>query len=224
MIRFGMRLKSIVVSGVLFATILLLAGCQSGDATATPRTTLPQEPTKSGEADGSQPRVKSDLLDKATGIDDLSVGDKITVSFSDIPTPPMATEQRIREDGTITLPLGVVINAAGKKAGDLEVEIQKAYVPKYYLRLTVGVKTEERVFYVRGYVRQPGRYPYAGEMTVLKAISVAGDFSDFGSRRRVELTRSDKTVILVDCEKARKDPKLDLPLYPGDSIFVHKRW
>jgi polysaccharide export outer membrane protein len=158
------------------------------------------------------------------GIDILRVGDKVTVTFSDIPTayPPM--ERRISEDGTITLPLGVSVVAAGKKAGELESIIQNEYVPRYFVRLTVNAKPEERVIYVGGHVRAPGRYVYAGEMTVLKAVKVAGDFTDYANKRKVVLIRTNKTRIVIDCIKAQKYPKFDLPVYPGDEIHVPQRY
>ncbi|MCX8107191.1 MAG: polysaccharide biosynthesis/export family protein, partial [Verrucomicrobiae bacterium] len=96
--------------------------------------------------------------------DIIRVGDKLTVRLTDIPNPPDPIEVRVREDGTISLILGVQVQAAGKKAGELEAEIQRKYVPAYFQRLTVNVKCEERVFYVDGEVRKPDRYIYTGEM------------------------------------------------------------
>src|SRR5438552_16782395 len=37
----------------------------------------------------------------------------------------------------------------------------------------------ERWYFVRGEVRSPNRYPFVGPTTVLKAISAAGDLTDF---------------------------------------------
>jgi len=72
-------------------------------------------------------------------------------------------------------------------------------------------------------VRNPGRQVYIGATTVLKAIQSAGDFDDFAAKTRVEVTRTDGTFIKVNCIKAAKDPKLDLPIYPGDKINVPMR-
>jgi len=156
--------------------------------------------------------------------DSIRVGDRVLVRLTDIPNPPDMIDQRVREDGTITLLLGVQVQAAGKKAGELETDIYNAYVPKFYKGLTVTVKTEERVFYVDGEVRKPDRYIYAGELTVLKAISTAGGFTDFAKKGKVEVTRvSGGKPIVVDCVKAMRNSKLDIPIYPGDRIFVHKR-
>src|SRR5437016_2807481 len=52
--------------------------------------------------------------------DILSIGDSITVSFSDIPAPGLLpVTQRIGNDGKISLPYNVNVPAAGKTVGQL---------------------------------------------------------------------------------------------------------
>lgn len=155
--------------------------------------------------------------------DAVRIGDKVEITFSDIPEVYPIMVQRVREDGSITLPLGVRVEAAGKKATELQDAIVNAYVPKYFKRLSVAVRLEERVFYVGGQVRAPNRYVFLGEMTVLGAIKVAGDFTEFAKRTAVKVTRADGTEIKVDCKKALKNSKYDLPVFPGDKIDVPRR-
>ena len=155
--------------------------------------------------------------------DAVRIGDKVEITFSDIPEVYPVMVQRVREDGSITLPLGVRVEAADKKATELQDAIVNAYVPKYFKRLTVAVRLEERVFYVGGQVRSPNRYVFLGEMTVLGAIKVAGDFTEFARRTAVKVTCADGTEIKVDCKKALKNSKYDLPVFPGDKIDVPRR-
>src|SRR5438105_406653 len=118
------------------------------------------------------------------------VGDAITVSFSDIPPPGMQPViQRIGNDGQITLPFNVKVIAAGKPLGQLQDDIRSAYVPKYFVQMTCSVISEERVFFVEGEVKQPSRLPYKAEMTVLRAITSAGGFTDFAQRKKIQLRR-----------------------------------
>ena len=65
----------------------------------------------------------------------------------------------IKEDGTITFRYIGAVQAAGKTPGELQNEIHNLYVPKYYVRLTVTVKSEDRVYYVGGEVKQAGPNP-----------------------------------------------------------------
>ena len=75
-----------------------------------------------------------------------------------------------------------------------------------------------------GQVRKPDRYEYLSTMTVLQAIKAAGDFTDYAKKTVVEVTRANGTKIIVNCKKAQKNPRLDIPIYPGDSIYVPVRF
>lgn len=157
-----------------------------------------------------------------SGHDTIRTGDPLTIQFADIPEP--RTQQLVvREDGTISLQFGVVVQAAGRTKALLEEEIHKQYVPRYYVRLKVTVETGERQIYVGGAVRIPNGYPHSGDLTVLKAVKLAGDFNEFANRKKVRLTRANGTKITVDCRKAELDPALDLPVFPGDKIEVPKK-
>jgi protein involved in polysaccharide export with SLBB domain len=58
---------------------------------------------------------------------------------------------------------------------------------------------------------------------VLSAITAAGGFNNFAARTRVQLTRQDGKIFLLNCKKALKDPSLDLEVFPGDRVFVDKQ-
>jgi polysaccharide export outer membrane protein len=155
----------------------------------------------------------------------LNVGDTVTVTFTDLPPTHHLPErkERIREDGKLTLYYGVTVQAAGKTAAELQDTIQKEYVPRYYHYLTVTVKAEEKVFYVDGEVKAPNRYPYAGNLTVLRAIAASGGFTDFASRKKIEVQRAGGKKVKVNWYQAIKDPSKDPIVYPDDTIIVHKK-
>jgi len=158
--------------------------------------------------------------------DTLRVGDEITIEFRGVPNPPEKHAERVKEDGTIKPPMidrEGSVQAAGVTRLQLEQELQKRY-SKYYKGLTVTVHTENRVFYVNGEVRAPSRYPYAGEMSVLKAVTTAGGFTDFARKSKVQLVHPDGKKTTINCVAAQRDPKLDLPVRPDDVIFVPRRY
>ena len=152
--------------------------------------------------------------------DTLQIGDSVTVVFSDLSTPLQPFEERVKNDGSITLLQNQKFQAAGKNRGDLEREIRARYVPDYYRNLTVTIKPLERFFYVSGEVNNRSRQPYLGELTVTKAIASAGGFTDFANKKKVRLTRANGKTIIVNCVAAQENSTLDLPVYPGDSITV----
>jgi len=151
------------------------------------------------------------------------VGDNVIVTLSGLPTPIEPHQEPIKEDGTITMPDIGHVQAAGKTAGELQNEIYNLYVPKLYRHLTVTVVPGDRVYYVTGEVKQPGRQLYSGLMTVTKAITTAGDFTDFANHS-VWLIRANGQRIKVNCNKALRDSSKDLPVYPNDQIQVLRRW
>jgi hypothetical protein len=73
----------------------------------------------------------------------LRVGDSLTITFTDTPVTIPNFDEKIREDGTITLTLNKTFKADGKSRGDLEKEIRACYVPDYYKYMTVTVKQQE---------------------------------------------------------------------------------
>ena len=154
----------------------------------------------------------------------LSSGDLVRIIFSDVPQPPAAVEIRIPEDGRITLPYNITVNAIGKTVSQLQEEIRNMYVPKLFVRLTVNINTEKRFYFVGGEVRSPNRQEYNGDLTVLRAIDTAGGFTDFAQRKKIELRRANGEVRIINWEKARKNPTLDVKVYPNDQIIVHRRF
>lgn len=153
----------------------------------------------------------------------ITVGDTITISLVGPPDPLPLLEKPITDDGTITLPnIDGRVQVAGKTPGQLESEITKLYVPKIYTHLEVTVKTTgDRVYYVRGEVRSPGRLIYGGPISVTKAITSAGDFTDFANHKKVYLIRNGKRYRL-DCEKILGNEAPDPTVYPGDQIEVKR--
>ena len=151
------------------------------------------------------------------------VGDTVAVALTGLPEIIEPHVEPIKEDGTITMPNIGHVQAAGKTAGELQNEIYNLYVPKLYRHLTVTVNTGDRVYYVTGEVKQPGRQLYAGQMTVTKAITTAGDFTDFANHKKVWLIRANGQRIKVNCNEALRDSSKDPQVYPNDQIQVPRR-
>lgn len=172
-----------------------------------------------GDTGSTKPQGGTDVIqDEIT----MRVGDLVVINFQNAPDLSNF-EERIKEDGSITLKHIGTIKAAGMTRGQLQKTIQDAYVPKFYPSLVATIKTEDRYFFVGGDVKLPNRYVYAGQQTVLSSIDTAGGFTEFGKKTKVLLTRANGKKIVVNCEKAQKNAELDLPVYPGDRVFVPRR-
>jgi len=155
----------------------------------------------------------------------LQTGETISVSLSDISTQQPPMEQTVKADGTITLWYNKTFHVAGKLRGQVEKEIHDAYVPDYYVNATVTIshQGQSRFYYVGGEVKSPGRQVYIGRITVTRAIQSAGDFTDWASKKKVQLIRSNGEKKTINCTKALDKPELDLEVFPGDKIYVPRR-
>jgi polysaccharide export outer membrane protein len=191
----------------LSALVIALSGCATTDDGAM----------MSAQGTGGTnavPRIDSDTI---------RVGELLTIELLDIGAPTKI-EQTVGEDKTITLPLlPERIPAAGKKVNDLQDDIHDRYVPRYYKRMTVNIKRENRYFFVGGQVKNPSQRVYTGDMTLMRAIKSAGDFTDYADRRHVKILRSNGVQESVDAKAIIKNPKKDVPIYPGDTIDVPLR-
>lgn len=81
--------------------------------------------------------------------------------------------------------------------------------------VTVGQRavTEKKLtyFYMEGEIREPGRYEFSGDLTVQKAIAIAGGFGLRASRRKISINRGQDQLNKVS---------LDATVFPGDVITV----
>ncbi|MDA7915873.1 polysaccharide biosynthesis/export family protein [Verrucomicrobia bacterium] len=196
-----------IVGCALLGLLMLFAGCETDS-----RVNTDYSPTTTIKAASLPPEFM-----------EFRVGDKVMINFSGHISPPPSHIETVKEDGTITLPLVGPTDAKGLTAKELEEAIHSMYVPDYFKRLTVTIQAEERFFWVGGEVRKPGMLPYAGETTVLKCITAAGDFTDFADEKKVMLTRVNGKIYTINCKEAQRRPKLDLAVYPGDRIEVRRR-
>lgn len=192
---------------LLVVTGLLGTGCETVDPPAASNNSTAQR------GPNDQP-----IID-----DRIEVGERLKVELRDTGTTEgSASEQVVREDGTISLLYNQSVTAAGKKKGELEEEIHKLYVPKYFRRMTVIIRRESLVFFVRGEVKAPGRQLYDGSMTALRAISSAGDFTEFANKRNVDIIRRTGKKEKFNAAKALQNPERDVPIYPGDIVHVNR--
>jgi protein involved in polysaccharide export with SLBB domain len=189
-----------IIAPLLLVATLVITGCQTPDAGVGATKPVPAP----------------------VSTETFNVGDLVVVTFSGIEPGIAPHEERIKEDGTITLTYIGSVKAVGRTPGELQRDIRTQYLTNkiYTENLNITVKAAERFFFVGGQVRSPGRYPYAEGMTVLKAIQSAGDFNEFAKRTKVQVTRGDGRTIIVNCKKAIDRPELDIPIYPGDRINV----
>jgi hypothetical protein len=79
--------------------------------------------------------------------------------------------------------------------------------------------TETKYYCVDGEVKRPDRQTYTNRVSVLKAIALAGGFTDFARKSAVVLTRAAGNKQFINCTR----PELDQEIFPGDMIYVPRK-
>jgi polysaccharide export outer membrane protein len=218
--------------GALLAAAFLLSGCRNlsySDPNPSARYFDREGGGRQGDVASTAPVVPATppQAGSAESASKTSVGDLLTINFTDIPPGVLPPEMRVRvgSDGMITLPFNVQVKALGKTPTELQAEIRGAYVPTWFVNLTPVVKADDRYYYVGGEVKVSGPKVHIGDVTVLRAIDTAGGFTDFAKKTAIELRRAATgETIIINEKKARQDPKLDLPVYVNDRITVPRRF
>ena len=148
----------------------------------------------------------------------LQVGDLVTIHLPD-GSPPF--EDRVKEDGTITLPLIGSMAVVGKTARELGKQLRENYAK---VGIVLPPRHEHDLSYdVAGEVKQSGPKAYLANRTVTKAIQAAGGFVEFANKNRIKLIHADGRTEIVNYSQAIKDPGLDRRVIPGDRIVVQRR-
>lgn len=81
--------------------------------------------------------------------------------------------------------------------------------------------------YVSGEVKNPGSFPYNRDLTLLRAITLAGGFTQWAKKDKVDILREgpqgSPKVITVDVTDVEKGKREDVPLLPNDHVVVKER-
>lgn len=104
----------------------------------------------------------------------------------------LSREVVIRPDGMISMPLIGDIRASGLSSDVLAKRIAER-LTEFMSSPTVSVQVKEvnsYFIYVMGEVAKPGKYPLKSYATVLQGVSLAGGFTPFASRNKMQVLRN----------------------------------
>lgn len=110
--------------------------------------------------------------------------------------------------GTLSLPFVGQLDVAGKTAAEVGEAIGGQLQSKFALRNLPSASVEIAQFrpvFLAGDVQTPGEYPYAPNLTVLKAVSLAGGLrrSDSGQRFARDFINARGDAVVYDDQRAR---------------------
>jgi polysaccharide export outer membrane protein len=145
----------------------------------------------------------------------IEPGDLLEINVYE--NPDLSTEIRVPEDGYVPYPLLGNLKVAGLSVLELDSMITYDLGERYVKNPIVTVEVKEyrqRSIYVTGEVRRPGGYPYEIGMTVRKAISLAGGFTEKATQSKINLTR------IVDGKEVTVPVSIDDVVQVEDIITV----
>src|SRR5438094_7086397 len=102
----------------------------------------------------------------------------------------LTVESRVSGEGKINYPLLGVLQVEGRTIEGLQQELTVRLANGYVRLPKVSVSiVRHRNFYVSGEVKTPGGYPYEEGLTVQKALSIAGGFTEKAEKQGLKVTR-----------------------------------
>jgi len=157
----------------------------------------------------------------------IGVGDILEIAI--IQPDKMTSRVAVSPGGDISVPYIGSVYVKGRTISSAQTLIQQKLSSGYlkYPVVTLSlVESRSKTFTISGEIIKPGNYPILENMTVLKAISIAGGFTKFGSSSRVKILRPRKDrpgymSIKVDLNAVLDgDAKADIVIESGDIIVI----
>jgi len=144
--------------------------------------------------------------------------------------PTITGQYTVGPSGSLSLPFAGELQAGGKTTSEIAAEIAKTLQQKFGLidRPEASVEIAEfRPIFVSGDVETPGKYPYDPELTVLKAVSLAGGMRRAESGQRFERdflnARGNYDVLVADRNRLlAKRARLQAEQADADTIEMPK--
>lgn len=145
----------------------------------------------------------------------LGSGDRIHIQVYG--EQELTLDTKLSDAGTILYPFLGEVKVTGLTVGQVAEQITNRLKGRVLVdpKVSVGV-VEYRPFFINGEVKMPGAYPYQPGLTVQKAVSIAGGFTERASRSSILIVRE------KDPTHAQQDAELATPVAPGDVLTVEE--
>jgi protein involved in polysaccharide export with SLBB domain len=143
----------------------------------------------------------------------LSSDDEISITVFN--EPDMSINKiKVGTNGTISMPLLGQVTIKGLTVTELEKELTNRLLDGYLKKPNVTVSISAyRPFYISGEVKSPGSYPYRKDLTIEKAVALAGGFTERASKRAISLVAEEQ-------KRSVTSAPLNNAVKPGDVITV----
>jgi polysaccharide biosynthesis/export protein len=154
------------------------------------------------------------------------VGPRDILDISVFKVPELSKSVQVADTGTINLPLVGDVQASGKTASEIEMDLTRQLGAKYLKspQVTVYIKEHNsQKVTIEGAVRRPGVYPIRGTLSLVQLIATAeGVDRDFYSKDVTVFRTADgkRTSLVYDIDAIREGKAQDPQLRQGDIVVV----
>lgn len=221
--------------GFIFGVALVISSCSSHKETIYLQGDMAK---KLEDIEGQYRTQKADYIVKPSDLLYIRVTslDERTSSFlnnesgyTTMANNPMSASllgYRVDLEGAIEYPFIGKVYVAGLTLAEVGKKIELA-ASKYVDQSSAIVKLLNDNITILGEVRAPGRFLMnSEEISILEALSLAGDLTDFANRRRIRLIRRDgetPQMLIIDTTDERIMYSPYFYLKPGDIIYAEPR-
>ncbi|RYX90931.1 MAG: polysaccharide export protein [Comamonadaceae bacterium] len=160
---------------------------------------------------------------------DYKIGANDLIDIEVYGLPELKRTVRVNSSGLVSLALVGNVQLLGLTAQQAEESIAKSYGEKYLQNPQVSVFirefTTQRVT-IEGAVARPGIYPLTGQITLLRAIALAGGGAQFADMTEIVVFRANdkgaQQAALFDLEKIRTGEMPDPAIQAEDVVVVRR--
>lgn len=155
-------------------------------------------------------------LSAAASSAEYTLGSEDKIRLTVFGEQQLSGEFLVDSSGSVSLPLIGEVRAGGLTLRQFEAGVAARLKQGYLQDPKVSAEVVNfRPIYIMGEVSKPGQYPYVSNMTIQKAVALAGGFSYRANESTAEIVRGGK--------RFRADGALT-PLMPGDELRILERY
>ncbi|MBF0623464.1 MAG: polysaccharide biosynthesis/export family protein [Magnetococcales bacterium] len=143
----------------------------------------------------------------------LGAGDKIAILVND--EPDLSMETKVRPNGKISYSFLGEMDVTGLTIRQVEKLLASRLADGYLRNPVVNISIQSyRMYYINGEVAQAGGFPFQPGLTVRKAVTLAGGFTERAAENKIVVIRGG------DPQHREKPIGLDDPIFPDDILTV----
>lgn len=148
----------------------------------------------------------------------LGPGDEIKIVVYN--EADLTARVKIDKSGVISFPFLADMQVINLSTKDVEELIREGLLGDYLIDPQVSVSIlNYRPFFIHGQVKRPGGYPYQDDLTLDKAIAIAGGLSNRASKTEWTITRTENGKKVIISANVTTEVGADDIIEIGQSFF-----